>query len=224
MGVVKIMKKIIFSLVLLSSSTALQAGLINGGFESPSITPGTPSSDFISTLQGWETTDTHFEVWSDGFNGVTSYEGAQHIELNAFINGTLSQTISPILATTQVGFQFAHRGRSGDDIMNLTITDLGINNLIGGGDDTELFSKNYTTGNTAWSFYTDIGETPILAIGNNIVFAYSAISSAGGVGSGNFLDNVDFGVNVGSVPEPTSLILVSLSLAGLMFSSKKKTI
>ena len=219
------MKKIIYSFMLLVSSSNLYAGLINGGFEDPNLTPGTASFHFLNSLTAWETTDSKFEIWSDGFLGVNSYEGTQHAELNAHIDGTLSQIATGVTADAQVGFQFAHRGRRGNDTMNLTITDLGIDNILGGSNDTVLFSKNYTTGKTDWSFYTDIDQAPIYTLGNDIQFAYSAINSVGGISLGNFIDAVNFGVGVGStaktVPEPTLLALLGLGLVGF-FSRKRK--
>ena len=89
-------------------------------------------------------------------------------------------------------FSFAHRGRNGDDTLKLTITDLGADNVEGGGDDQELFTKEYTTGKDVWAVYNSTTETPIKAIGNRIRFAYTAVYATGGEGpdktEGNFLD------------------------------------
>ena len=62
----------------------------------------------------------------------------------------------------------------------MMITDLGPTTCVGGGDDTVLFSKDYSTGNTAWAFYTSAGEAPISALGNATRFSYQAISTANG--------------------------------------------
>ena len=58
-------------------------------------------------------------------------------------------------------FSFAHRGRNGDDTLKLTITDLGADNVDGGGDDQELFTKEYTTAMDAWAVYNSTTETAI---------------------------------------------------------------
>jgi hypothetical protein len=91
-----------------------------------------------------------------------------------------------------------------------------------------LFTKNYSAGKTAWVQNTNAGEAPIIALGNNIRFAYASVSAAGGPTIGNFLDGVDFGVGVGapkSVPEPTStLALLAVGTLGATSLKRKRQI
>lgn len=183
------------ALALLSSA---KADLINGGFELP--VAGLNSNTYPTTIPGWQTTDSSFEIWGSGFLGVSAYEGIQFAELNAYNAGTLFQDVAGIATGSRVGFQFAHRGREGDDTMNFLLTDLGINGISGGGDDTVLFTKNYTDGNTAWGFYDASVESAIYSLGNTVRFSYTAVSSVGGISYGNFLDAANFGVGVGGVP------------------------
>ena len=204
------------ALALLSSA---KAGLINGGFESPNYGPGTNS--YPVTIPGWQTTDRTFEIWGSGFFGVPAYEGIQFAELNAYIAGTLFQDVAGITAGSRVGFQFAHRGREGVDTMNFLLTDLGINGIVGGGDDTVLFTKNYSDGTSAWGFYDASAESAIYSLGNMVRFSYTAVVSVGGASFGNFLDAADFGVGVGGVPTnsvpdtASTLALLGSAILGL---------
>lgn len=207
--------------VTLGGVATANAGLINGGFESPPVAAN--SVNFPASIPGWQTTDSAFEIWGTGFNGVPAYEGNQFAELNAFIAGTLYQDVSGITAGSLVGFQFAHRGRAGNDTMRLTITDLGANGVLGGGDDTVLFTDTYTDGTAAWGFYTN--GSPILALGNTVRFAYEAVSSAGGASVGNFLDAADFGVGVGApVPAPSTWVVAAvIGTCGLGAYARRRT-
>lgn len=212
-----------------TSTSEAQAGLINGGFEIPDISSEAEFSQLSPELvPGWETTDVSIEIWANGFRGVFAQEGTQFAEINAFINGTLYQDVTGIAAGSEVGFTFLHRARVGTDVMGLTITDLGIDNLFGTSDDTVLFTKNYSATTAAWVNNTNAGEDPIFTVGNNVRFAYSAVSTGSGNPSiGNFLDAADFGVGVGpsvkNVPEPASTLgLLAIGALGATSAFKRK--
>jgi hypothetical protein len=152
------------------SSTGQQTGLTNPGFEEPRVQEG--SFVLVETMPGWKTTDTHFEIWGTGFMDVAAHEGTQFVELNAYIDGTLYQDSTGIQRGSLLEFTFAHRGRNGDDTMKLTIGDLGADNSLDGGDDTVLFTNEYTTGKDAWAVYDSTTEQKIKALGNSVMFAY----------------------------------------------------
>jgi hypothetical protein len=203
----------LFAASALMGTSQLRAGLVNPGFENPSLTPGVADFFYVpeAAVPGWKTTsaDDIIELWTDSYLGVPAFEGSQFAELNATQVATLFQDAAGIAPGSIVGFEFAHRGRLGVDTLQLRITDLGADNVPGGGNDTVLFSKNYSDDNTAWGFYTSIGEAPIIALGNTVRFEYESISAAGGDPTyGNFLDAADFGVGV-AIPEPAT------GLAGL---------
>lgn len=170
-------------------------------------------------VPGWETSasDNKIEIWTSGFLGVTAYEGNQFIELNATQVSTVFQDVSGIAAGLEVGFEFAHRARVGTDIMNLTITDLGEDNIFGGGNDTILFTNNYSATTAAWVKNTNAGEAPIITLGNNLRFAYSAVSTGSGSPTvGNFIDGASFGVGVGPEPDPPTDVPEPASILGLL--------
>jgi len=217
-------------IVVSSGSYSAKAGLVNSSFEDPSL--GNRRTFILKTqdaVPGWKTTDSHIEVWANEYGRVPSYEGTQHAEINANMNGSLFQAVSGIAAGKRVRFEFAHRARVGTDVMNLTITDLGIDNLFATKDDTELFAKNYSVTTENWLFHTSELEKPIFTLGNDMRFAYSAVSTGSGYkGVGNFLDAADFVVevvhdNTSTIPEP-STILGLLVFGGVrILSSRKET-
>lgn len=175
--------------------------LPNPSFERPEI--GAGKVKMSSALPGWKTTGSIFEIWSSGFMGVEAHDGNQFVEINAREEATLYKDLVGIEKDAEIEFSFAHRGRNGDDIMKLTITDLGPDNIDGSEDDEELFTKEYTTGKSAWAVYDSTTEPTIKAQGNNVRFAYTAVYATGGRGpdktEGNFLDAANFGVGAVSL-------------------------
>jgi hypothetical protein len=178
-------------------------------------------------VPGWETdaSDQKIEIWETGFNDVTAYEGGQFAELNANRVAALYQDISGINTDETIGWEFAHRGRSGTDTIRLSIIDLGEDNTFGTVDDTSLFTRSFSTDNTGWKFYR--GRLSSLTLGNTIRFEWDSESSAGSNSYGNFLDAAAFGTEAGfdEVPEPATLFLFGaglLALAGQSTKRKKK--
>lgn len=171
--------------VLASDGTYEEMYLVNGDFEE-----GYPESNgymFIpeDNVSGWYTTapDGIIEIWRSGFNGVESYEGTYHAEINANMFGTLYQVVDTVPGTT-IYWEFAHRGRAGVDSIAL---------LIGAEDGDWIQQTVVTTGKDAWQLYSG---TYIVPEGQTrTAFAYEAVSTHNDHPSiGNFLDGIRFGV------------------------------
>jgi uncharacterized repeat protein (TIGR01451 family)/LPXTG-motif cell wall-anchored protein len=160
--------------------------LVNGSFELPDIPNGTLAFPSDAAVPGWSTTspDGLFEFWGTGFGGVPSADGNQFIELNAFFAASVFQTIdTSTLQGQTIEYSFFHRGRAGVDTMRLQ---------IGPAAEPPNFTRQVSTGNTAWVQYTGTYTVPV---GQTVTrFSYGAVSTAtGNVTVGNFLDGIAFG-------------------------------
>ncbi|OOG80146.1 hypothetical protein B0E41_21425, partial [Hydrogenophaga sp. A37] len=186
----------------------LDLGFINPGFENPDFADLNAFHSLNETLvPGWDTSasDNMIEIWDAGHNGVEAFEGDQFAELNANLVSTLSQTFTPSISGGDLELSFSHRGRSGDDTMNVSAIDLGADGVLGGGDDTVLFSQNYTTGNTAWQQYqANLGPVT----GHAVILQFNSVSAAGGNPTfGNFLD----AINVSGSATTTDIVQVTIT-------------
>jgi hypothetical protein len=177
------------------------SALLDGGFETPVVDPGTYAELVASLVPPWLTTDVsnEIEIWGLGFNGVPDAEGSQFAELNANSPGTLYQDV----VTTpgeHMTWTLAHRGRLGDDTMKVLIGDAATADVTS---DTgwNYFSTGLTDGTDAWGTHTADYVVPAGQVCTR--FAFRAVSSTGGDPSiGNFLDAVGFSVSVPATPTP----------------------
>jgi len=197
---------------LLSMSAADVASaapnLINGGFEQPGGLSGSTQVNEAG-VDGWETSasDNLIEIWRTGFLGVPAFQGQQFAEINATQDATLSQTVNPLTGGT-LKFSFAHRGRAGVDTINVQVTDLGLDGVAGGGDDTVILSENFSDGTAAWGYYE---RTLVSSAGNPILVEFTSVSTAAGNPSvGNFIDGVFFGL-----PNDVTSTAVTINVAAV---------
>jgi hypothetical protein len=208
-------KAFLIAAVTASATFVARADLVDGSFESAD-----PWS--YAFFQGgydtpWQTTapDNLIEIWNGNNMGVTPYHGANFAELNANYASTLYQDVNGLGDNNLINWHFAHRGRDGTDTMRLTITDLGWDQTYGGGNDTVLFTQEFSADNTDWQFHAG----NITSIGNLTRFAFEAVSAVGGNTQGNFIDYCGFGANV--IPAPGALSLLALGALTFGFSRRR---
>ncbi|RYY00259.1 hypothetical protein EON78_01655, partial [bacterium] len=177
--------------------TTLTGIIGNGGFEEPTISGSTQTSE--TSIPYWKTTSTDnlIEVWRSGFNDVIPNTGLQFAEINATQNAALYQDVITIPGTT-VYIHLAHRGRNGVDVAAVK---------VGAPTGTLTLLGNVTDSNTAWGVYD---FSYVVPAGQNVTrLQFEAISSTGVDASfGNFLDSVTaftttscYSVDYGDAPD-----------------------
>jgi uncharacterized repeat protein (TIGR01451 family) len=210
--------------VAIPEITSCTALLPNGGFESPIVSGSspTPLQNLDSSkvkfyreadVPGWATISSSpsatgggsspspfdqrnaIEVWSNGNSlSVLAHEGQQFAEINAYVVGRLYQDVITASGGT-VRWQFAHRGRSGNDTIRVKL----------GVPGATISQGTYTTGNTGWQVYSGSYTVPI---GQTVTrFEFEAVLSSGAVGEGNFVDNVQFGTDCATSSNPNVLLV-----------------
>ncbi|MDT0581095.1 PEP-CTERM sorting domain-containing protein [Brumicola blandensis] len=195
-------KSVIAVLALIASSAANASLISNGSFEAPGIQSGwTYLSD---NSNGWQ--GDNIEVWRSGFNGVTSYEGNQHGELNAHPHDGTSFSIYQTFATTAnstYAYSLAYRARSNnDESFRLEIFTGDLNNR----DHVVNFEFiDHTT--REWSTFA----SSFIGSGFNTYFMLTSVNPTAAT-VGNFID----AVVVNDVSAPTSIALLGIALAGLI--------
>ncbi len=160
----------------------------NGDFEQPGF-GGSWASIHEDNIPGWSTTasDDRIEIQkSGGVNGVASYSGNYHAELNGNLNGDFYQEFCTV-PTTTLQISFAHHKRmSGnnptDDIMAV-YAGPDINNLTWLGTFTATSASGWVVHTV--NYAVPDGQT-------SSVFAFRAIQGApSGITYGNLIDDIN---------------------------------
>ncbi|MFK7775187.1 MAG: Ig-like domain-containing protein, partial [Saprospiraceae bacterium] len=171
-------------------------GFQNGGFEDNPVTgnwAGVPEGQ----LPGWDTdaSDNKIEIQKSGkINGVVSYAGNWHAELNHINNGDLYQTFC-VVPTTILQISFAHRhrpagGNTSSDIMGVYIGE-DLNNLT-------LVSTIVGERNAGWKIHNISYPVPVGQ--SEAIFLFRAIQgSPNSISIGNLIDDI----NIISIPGTT---------------------
>ena len=192
------------------------------GARAASINPFFASTNWIAVdageIPGWETTHpivtngcpaggsitpayncTPIELWANNFLGVVPAQGIVLAELNAYQLSKLFQNIC-MNSGESFSFNFAHRGRSGADraqlqigassvVLDVTTNTAGTGVINAGGGAVGTSATGIAGGWTRYAGnYTYTGANGVQPLG------FSAISSAGGAGSGNLLDDINIGL------------------------------
>lgn len=151
--------------------------IVNGGFEDSGTGFQLPAN-----VPGWETTDSHIEVWPDSYtlSGFTHYvyAGSQSVELQAHNPGTLYQELC-IAPGSTLTWTCAHKARGTSD-ETATVK-------IGADLASATVQETMTDDRETWGYYSGSYTVPLGQ--STTVFAFSAVIPATG-SLGNILDEV----------------------------------
>jgi uncharacterized repeat protein (TIGR01451 family) len=190
------------------------------GARAASLNPFFTSTNWISVdageIPGWETTHpivangcpaggniapayncTPIELWANSYSGVVPAQGIILAELNAYQLSKLFQNVC-MNTGESFSFNFAHRGRNGADrarfeigaantiILDITTNTAGTGVVNAGGGAVATSATGIANGWTRYAgTYTYLGASGIQPLG------FSAVSSVGGAGVGNLLDDIN---------------------------------
>jgi hypothetical protein len=178
------MRKTLTKIIILASIVRGHSqncnALCNGSFDTPSLQI---SVSLTQAINCWNTTasDGMMEIWASGFQGVNSYDGPHHMELNATEAATMYQDFN-LSITGSVPVSFAHRGRAGMDSMEVFIGPLG---------GPYISLGKFGDGASAWGTYTV--SYNVLATGMHRISFTPIYWTGGNIALGNFLDAVSVG-------------------------------
>ena len=156
--------------------------LCNADFEDIVAAPplGSWGNILTGNIDCWDATTGVIEVWRDGHLGVPAYSGTTYIELNASSAGDTYQEFEAVPGAS-LAISFAHRGRSGVDVVDVSVGPPG-------GPFVSL--GQFSDDNLVWGYHT---VTYILPNNGQTTYQlkFTAVSSSGGDASfGNFLDAI----------------------------------
>ena len=198
----------------LGASAAARAELVkNGGFEANVISGGYQQ---LSAVDGWTSSASGaaaFELQKGTMQGGISgfnpyaYEGKQYLELNAGALTTISQSIATGGGLYSLSFAYAGRPDTPGGVASMM-------NVYWG--DTKLNASPLVgQTNGSWSVFT---IKDLTATNASTWLRFESIGPTSAPSFGSYLDAVS--VNR-AVPEPGSIALLSLGVAGLALSRRR---
>lgn len=167
--------------------TSTDTALVNGSFEDPAIPANSYRQLLDSQVPGWTTTatDRKIEIWSSGFNSVTSPSGQQFAELNATQDSELFQEVATVPGQKLV-WSLYHRARGAGSVGDAMSVNIGAANSA-----PYSVAKFTDTLSQGWVLHTGSYVVPAGQTSTRFGFESGATAS-GNKSVGNFLDHIYF--------------------------------
>ena len=104
---------LLFTVALSQAGEAQQRTVVNPSFEANNPN-GNPGFQYFANavVPGWDSTNGTVELWDSGFNGVASFAGVVHAEINSTGVGAMYQNVC-FTNGEPLRWSFAHRARTG---------------------------------------------------------------------------------------------------------------
>ena len=214
---------------VLSSTMAARANLVtNGSFETgPSIPVFPPFVSLTAgstAITGWLVTAGNIDYGINGNGSWAASDGARSLDMNGNAAGTIAQTFATIAGGLyDVLFDLAGDFYGGPAIKVLRVS------AAGQSQDYSFNATGHTASNMGWTTktfeFTATGTSTTLSFASRDIQEATSCSNynlgAGVACFGPTLDNVRVTAVVASVPEPATIVLMGLGLAGLGWRKRR---
>ena len=193
----------------------------NGSFESPpqtmgaflTIGPGDEPSGFAWTVFSGNVDVAHLPV--SPFVQFSAFEGNQAIDLNGTVRGSIFQDFATNPGQ-QYGLTFAYSDNPSEGGVSSALVSVTDTNSMVSLLSTSVMHSTSTNGPPADADWFLFSNT-FTATGSTTRLAFTSTSASNTPSGGIILD----AVSVSAIPEPNSLFLVGLGLAGTMLRRRK---
>ena len=213
------MVSLVVLVTLLSHNVGRANLLLNGSFESPVVTPGSP----LTISPGGEPVGFDWKVATgdidlagpNPFVLFPPYDGAQAVDLNGTIKGSLYQDFATALGQKySLTFAYADNPLEGGvSTADVTVTDLVSTGTLLADSVAHSTSTN-TPPNGDWTIYSG----SFIATGTSTRLLFASTSASNTPSGGILLDDVI----VLPIPEPSTFVLAGLGLLSLGFAVRRR--